>query len=591
MKKEECAFVVRYFPAAPVSEAGSVVSVTEIESFTSKPATKRRTSRAKAPVKGSKKKTMAKSEMDPDEYQNMIFSTGEIGEDMLEPKKPGRGKKRASSVMEEGSKRPLFSQDAINAKVLERQQQYREDQESVKPPPPKRRVTRASISQQPELDLFVSVPNHLALGDEEVMASISLHNTPAKSKTKPKKATRSSTTSTKGRGKKVSAAKQPFDFAGMDDDEIDKALELDLMKDVADGEEPLMLSVPARDSLLEELEQESFSPEPVEQPNTKGKRRLTRTKPAEPSSPTPEPAVVPQREVEGQEQKLTKPTKKRTARTKQSSRTTNEIPHTPAVVSPMVVPVPTNLQPRSSVPDRDDEVLDTPKSESLEEAGEADERSTSHERDAMQEKVITALDKEAPLELSFVSTPMATPRAVTPAQKAVPRVSSIKPSEAANIPLTNSPISPVRDGKEEVEVVDESTKENAPRRGRPSRKRGSGAPLAESARDKSNKRKSEVLIDENENEPIGKKRKVSRKIKKGTSIKQKEASGAVTQIKALGKEAGPADKDVSISTIHMDQLFTEAEAVSSTKSQIKSKYQSIGRTERGDTSVTGSTLR
>ncbi|KAF3942342.1 hypothetical protein ABW19_dt0208269 [Dactylella cylindrospora] len=412
-----------------------------------------------------RKKNIPKSSVDPEEYQDMIFQGGEIKEDEVEPKKASRGKKRGSSVMEEGGRKPLFAKDDRAAKVFQEQQQYIEEQETPRKPPAKRRVTRASIAtNQSELDLIVSIPTHLAHGsDDEGVGTISLHNTPVKPKGKGrKKATRASTASSKGgKGKKQAASKEPLDFAGMDDEEIDRALELDIMGgNISDDDKENEFKGHNEEIEISEVKEKEPAPELAKETTRKGTRRLTRTKPVHQESPTPEPEPV------------EKPRRKRLTRTKPPTRVSVEAPPSPALESPPASPIqPPSLSPPAEVQD---------------EAKGLDDRV---DEPSAQEAIVPS---------------------VSPTLEASADLDTQEPA----VPQVDEPVA-------EPEVVEKVVKEPAPKRGRPSRKissaqaaagtTNSASALSSGAKDM--KRKSDAVVDNEQDGPSGKKRRTTKSLK------------------------------------------------------------------------------
>ncbi|KAK6346962.1 hypothetical protein TWF696_007057 [Orbilia brochopaga] len=291
---------------------------------------KKKTSRTrKIGTNPQRKRVIPPSQLGPDEYQNQVVHGGDERPDEEESMNPVSEQKVGSLSVESGGKQQFLS-DENAARIFQEQVQYIENQQSPKKSQPKRRVTRASMaSHQTDLDLVVSVPTHLSHTEDEdgAVGPDSIHNTPLKPKRKEKKnVARSSAASAKsGKKGKSSKAKGPLDIAGMNDDEIDRALERDIMEDGssvagADSEaehRPSGITVELNHT---KVPTSSRSPEHkiVKAPMKKGTRRLTRTKPTTRSSPTPE-----SEHIEPQT-KSQKPRRKRLTRTKPATRISTE---------------------------------------------------------------------------------------------------------------------------------------------------------------------------------------------------------------------------------------------------------------------------
>ncbi|KAJ6257116.1 hypothetical protein Dda_8001 [Drechslerella dactyloides] len=284
---------------------------------------KKKTSRPrKNGTNPQRKRVIPPSQLSPEEYQNQVFQGGSGHPDEEEPMNSGNEQKSARSL-ETGTGQQL-PDDENAARVFQEQVHYIEGQQSPKKPQPKRRVTRASMaSHQTDLNLVVSVPTHLSHTEDEDGAVGS--STPLRLKRKEKKDTVQSSSAPIKTGKKgkPTKSKAPLDIAGMNDDEIDRALEREIMEDEgsAAGADSDTEHKPTDSKLnLMEVISTSLSPEQkvTKSLTKKGTRRLTRTKPTTRSSQTPEPETV---------EPQTKPQKqrrKRLTRTRPVTRTSTE---------------------------------------------------------------------------------------------------------------------------------------------------------------------------------------------------------------------------------------------------------------------------
>ncbi|KAK6507365.1 hypothetical protein TWF481_005802 [Arthrobotrys musiformis] len=282
-----------------------------------KPGSKRRVSRARKPSANPRKKTTPKSKLGQDGQQDLAVGSGNAEDGTKDSKKPARGKKRGSAAMEEGGKKLLFpgKEEEGVIKAVGAQQAPPEGHETQKPRPTKRRVTRASMANQPQaLNLVVSAPDHLAYGDDEKEPQNAL----VKQKTKEKKkTTRSSTAGAKtAKAAKKVASKTPSNVSGPSDEDIDRELEREIMEGLGS---PDMI-----DNTKDEADAPAPEPEDAhdsneltastapQQPAKKATRKITKTKPISRCSPGPPSTNV----LDDQENTQTKPRRKRLTRTK-----------------------------------------------------------------------------------------------------------------------------------------------------------------------------------------------------------------------------------------------------------------------------------
>ncbi|KAK6525541.1 hypothetical protein TWF281_010603 [Arthrobotrys megalospora] len=320
----DCVFL-RHTANASVPTANenedNVVQPSDAGEVEEQSSSKRRVSRArKPPTTTQRKKTTPRGQPDPEEKQNPALKNGGAEDDGGESKKPARGKKRGSAAMEEGGKKLLFPNVGENtANIVDAQQPPIGGHETQKPRPTKRRVTRASMANQPStLNLIVNAPDHLTHGDGEDVGSMSIHNTPVKPKPKEKKkATRPSTSSKPTKGTKKASSKVLVNAPRPSDEEIDRELEREIMEGFRDPDddekqkEDVSAIAPNHESSDSEGSNEPTEPEATQPPLKKTTRRLTRTKPASRRSPTPDSTGP----IDDQEHQP-KPRRKKLTRTK-----------------------------------------------------------------------------------------------------------------------------------------------------------------------------------------------------------------------------------------------------------------------------------
>ncbi|KAK6343216.1 hypothetical protein TWF730_010816 [Orbilia blumenaviensis] len=294
----KCVFL-QHTANAPISASegkDNVLQPAETEEVEEKSTSKRRVSRARKAPATQRKKTTPKNKLDLDDPES---KNGGLEGDGKDVKKTARGKKRGSAAMEEGGKKLLFSnKEESITKPVDGQRTLTDGHENQKPRPAKRRVTRASMVNQPStLNLVVSVPDHLAQADDTEAMPLSLHSSPVKVKPKEKKkTTRSSTTATTkpAKGAKKTASKTPLNAPKRSDEEIDRELEQEIISgfSVSDRsgavEEKALITAPESEEF--QNPNEPTEPGVTQQPAKKATRRLTKTKPASRRSPSPNSA-------------------------------------------------------------------------------------------------------------------------------------------------------------------------------------------------------------------------------------------------------------------------------------------------------------
>ncbi|KAF3182400.1 hypothetical protein TWF106_003765 [Orbilia oligospora] len=284
-----------------------------------KPGPRRRISRARKAPTNQRKKTTPKNKLDDDHQHDTGSKVGDE-DDIKESSKLVRGKKRGSAAMEEGGKKLLFSNEEDKVtKVVDGQRLLAESKEIQNPRSTKRRVTRASMANQPSAsDPAARILDCAAGVDDNDAESSSCHNTLIKLKPREKKkATQLSTTGAKiGRAAKKVTSKTPLNVHRPSDEEIDGELEHKITEGfgVADGD-----NMKEADSLVTapNVEDPGDSNELVESGITQDSsknttHRLTKTKPISRRPPSAVSGGLPKDQVHTQP----KPRRKRLTRTK-----------------------------------------------------------------------------------------------------------------------------------------------------------------------------------------------------------------------------------------------------------------------------------
>ncbi|KAF3181006.1 hypothetical protein EYR41_010280 [Orbilia oligospora] len=280
---------------------------------------RRRVSRAQKVPTNQRKKTTPKNKLDHDNQHDTGSKVGDE-DDIKESSKLARGKKRGSAAMEEGGKKLLFSNEEDKVtKVVDGQRLLAEGKEIQNPRLTKRRVTRASMANQPSAsNPTARVPDCAAGVDDNDTESASCHNTSTKPKPREKKrATQPSATGAKvGRAAKKVTSKTPLNVHRPGDKEVDRELERKITEGfgVADGD-----NTKEADSLVPapNVEDLGDSNEPMEsgitqEPNKNTTHGLTKTKPISRSPPSAVSSGLPKDQVHTQP----KPRRKRLTRTK-----------------------------------------------------------------------------------------------------------------------------------------------------------------------------------------------------------------------------------------------------------------------------------
>lgn len=477
-----------------ISAAKEEINTTEptaAEEVEEKSGSKRRASRArKAPI-NQRKKAAPRSKPDHDDQHEPVSKGGNAEDDAKGSKKPTRGKKRGSAAMEEGGKKLLFPNKEENVmKAVDGQQLPPEGQEAQKPRPTKRRVTRASMANQPSTsNLVVSVPDHLAHGDNDDVGSASFQNIPIKPKPKEKKkATRPSTAAAKpGKAEKKVTSKTPLNVPRPSDEEIDRKLEREIMEGfegLDDNSVKVEANASVPDPEVEDLHDsnELTESDVIQPPAKKTTRRLTRTKPASRRSPSPAPTTV----LEDQEHTQPKPRRKGLTRTKPQP---SDLTHTQSEAGDVTgLEDPDDIEPAA-------EALPTPRNVSNEAtpAGGAE----SNDR--------------PPLD--------------HPAQTSTPKQGEVVPAdlESEPIPKVPEPAPPVESTS--VEAAIEATSviketDHSPQDDNQNSQKTSSAQLVATrstsispTKDKDMKRKSDVVTDDGQDRRTSKKRKTVKAVK------------------------------------------------------------------------------
>ncbi|KAK6512683.1 hypothetical protein TWF506_008858 [Arthrobotrys conoides] len=243
----------------------------------------RRISRARKAPTNQRKKTTPRDNLDHVDQHDPGLNIGNEG-NAKESNKLARGKKRGSAAMEEGGKKLLFPNNEEGTQAVDGQKIPPEGKEAQKPRSTKRRVTRASMANQPStLNHVVKVSSRLAHGGDTDANPATIHNTPNKLKPKEKKkATRSSTSGAKsGRAAKKATSKTALN-PRLSDEDIDRELEREIMGGVNDDivKEEVNSLVPATDAKdLNDSNEPTESDATQEVPVRKTTRRSTKTKP------------------------------------------------------------------------------------------------------------------------------------------------------------------------------------------------------------------------------------------------------------------------------------------------------------------------
>ncbi|KAK6537716.1 hypothetical protein TWF694_011884 [Orbilia ellipsospora] len=230
-----CLFL-QYFPHQNSEEINQKSDVAPPELKGGKERTsKSRTSRARKPVANSlRKKQTSKPEKQAGsgELSNVVFETDEIS-DGVKPKKLTRGKKRQSSLMEDGGKRPLFPKDEMTLSDFEPQQINGTEHASQYQHSTKRRITRASMAKaQLRTDLARS-SNHIASAVSKDESGLSDVRTLTVEHDNKGSTTLSWSTSIQLPKHNISDSRE--DFIEIGNNEVDQPLEKDLIRESALG--------------------------------------------------------------------------------------------------------------------------------------------------------------------------------------------------------------------------------------------------------------------------------------------------------------------------------------------------------------------
>ncbi|EPS40621.1 hypothetical protein H072_5509 [Dactylellina haptotyla CBS 200.50] len=196
---------------------------------------KPRAPRARKAINNTNRKKNLQKTIPPSDEPKAVDTQDESFDDETASKKPTRGRKRRSSAMKEGAKKPLLPK-AATANIFEGQPDTKEDRD-LKPPPAKRRVTRASmVNNLSDLRADIIVSNMLTPDvDDDKPSSINLDNILITSNSKEKKrSTRSSSIATKStKMKQRGASRVHKNSAGLNDNETDEILDRELRAYIA----------------------------------------------------------------------------------------------------------------------------------------------------------------------------------------------------------------------------------------------------------------------------------------------------------------------------------------------------------------------
>ncbi|KAF3918568.1 hypothetical protein AA313_de0200359 [Arthrobotrys entomopaga] len=192
-------------------------------------ASKSRNSKSKKPVATTQRKkqnSRSQSHTSSGEPSNVVSEIGEINDD-IRPKKSTRGKKRQSSLMEDGDKISLFSKDGTSRNGVEVQQANSNEHGNQYPHSTKRRITRASMAKAQSRSGFAGKSDSVISKDESSLPGLRTLTTESQLGDNDKRPTILSSSTTIQLSKQ-NISELPTGSAVFEDNEIDRILEKEL---------------------------------------------------------------------------------------------------------------------------------------------------------------------------------------------------------------------------------------------------------------------------------------------------------------------------------------------------------------------------